>query len=369
MNCLLLTLGTHGDGELFRLLGRALSRSGHRVTLAASPFYRDRMEATGLDFLPIGNGTQYELGMLFRSLASEPDFRVRVRAYAERWVRPQLAHSLDALKAQLARTDYFINNLRSVWRSEGRIIPGASVTYDPVGDIAAIRKYAAQLAGYESAILELVALPKELVDPDDAWGDRFHFTGFWRDDEPPAWQPPQALIDFIASGPPPVAITMGSMLSFDPAAFVATLRDGLNATGQRGILIGGWSKATAELPENELMFAHAIPYDWLFPRCSLVIHHGGAGTVAAALRAGRPSILLPQIASQEYFAQLLARQGLLAGRMNVMTWRPEELAHTLRHAREDVALTRKAQRWSQRLGGEDSLGRAVALIESHVSIS
>jgi UDP:flavonoid glycosyltransferase YjiC (YdhE family) len=365
MRCLLLTLGTHGDVELFRLLGRALSRRGHRVTLAASPFYRERMEATGLEFLAIGNGTQSELGEIFRSLASEPDFRARVRTYAERWVRPQLSHSLDALKAQLARTDYFVNNLRSVWRNEGRIIPGASVTYDPVGDIAAIRKYAAQLAGYESAILELVALPKELVDPDDAWGARFHFTGFWRDDEPPTWQPPQPLIDFLASGPPPVAITMGSMLSFDPSAFVDMLRNALRASGRRGILIGGWSETTSELPENELMFAQAIPYDWLFPQCSLVIHHGGAGTVAAALRAGRLSILLPQIASQEYFAQLLARQGLLAGRFNVMTWRIEELAEAIRGATDDDAITRGARAWSQRLGCEDSLSMAVALIESH----
>jgi len=367
MRCFLLSLGTHGDVELFRLLGRELSRRGHQVTIASSPFYRERMEPAGLEFLPVGTGTQAELSALFRSLASEADFRARVRAYAERWVRPQLAQSLGAVKAQLARTDYFINNLRSVWRSKGRIIPGTSVTYDPVGDIAAIRKYAAQLAGYEAAVLELVALPKALVDPDDTWGERFHFTGFWRDETPIDPAPSRELVEFLNAGSAPVAITMGSMLSFDSPAFVETVRDALRLAGQRGVLVGGWSEFNAEAANDDLLITEGAPYDWLFPRCSLVMHHGGAGTVAAALRAGRPSILLPQVASQAYFAQLLARQGVLAGELNVQSWNVEMLATAIARGAVDESLRRAAATWASRLADEPGVRIAVGLIEQHAA--
>lgn len=366
MRCFLLTLGTHGDVELFRLLGRELARRGHEVTVGASPFYRERIERTRLEFLPIGRGSQGDLLALFRSLATEPNQRARVRAYAERWVRPQLAHSLPEVKAQLAHTDYFINNLRSVWREGTRVIPGAAVTYDPVGNAENLRKYAAQLAGYERAVLEIVAMPKALVDPDDAWGERFHFTGFWRDPEPSPWRPPDELLEFVAAGAPPVAITMGSMLSFDPVAFVSTIRDALAIADERGVLVAAWSSdLVAAGASDRLYVVGEAPYDSLFPRCRLVVHHGGAGTVAAALRAGRPSILLPQIASQGYFAAILHRAGVLVDEFDVRTWTPELLAAALVRGRDEESFTRAAENWLPALADEDGLARAVSLMEAH----
>jgi UDP:flavonoid glycosyltransferase YjiC (YdhE family) len=367
MNCFVLTLGTHGDVELFRLLGTELSRRGHQVTLGTSPFYRERIEAAGLRFLPVGDGSQEQLAQLFRSLAPLADRRARVRAYAERWVRPQLAHSLAEVKVTLAQTDYFINNLRSVWRTGERLIPGAAVTYDPVGDPENLRKYAAQLADYERAILELVALPKELVDPDDVWGPRFNFTGFWRDPTPSTWTPPAELQSFLDAGPPPVAITMGSMLSFDPVAFASTIREALRLSGQRGILIAGWQAGdfSAESDRDFFVASH-VPYEWLFPRCSLVVHHGGAGTVAATLRAGRVSILLPQISSQEHFAKLLHRAGVLVDALDVGTWTPNTLAEAMKTAAADVSFTRAAEYWSSVLANENGLVHGADLIEMHM---
>lgn len=366
MDCFLLTLGTHGDVELFRLLGRALARRGHRVTVGASPFYRQQIEQAEIGFLPIGSGTKSELAELFRSLAPLADRRARVKAYAERWARPQLAHSLPAVKAQLARTDYFINNLRTVWRTENRVIPGAAITYDPVGNVENLRKYAAQLAGFETTILEIVALPKALVDPDDEWGPQFHFTGFWRDDAPDPWTPSPALAEFMAAGPPPVAITMGSMMTFDPVTFAGTVQEALRLAGLRGVLIGGWSGEEREESGDENCFRAAnIPYEWLFPRASLVVHHGGAGTVAAMLRAGRASLLLPQIPSQEYFARLLARAGVLADVLDVQNWTPAALASAMRRGTDEKSLQEAAQGWQKQVIAEHGLQRAVESIEAH----
>jgi len=366
MRCLLLTLGTHGDFEQFRLLGRELVGRGHEVTITASSFYRERAEATRLGFLPIGTGTQQELQALFRSLAGVADQRARVRTYAERWARPQLAQSMHEVRGALARTDYFINNLRSVWRIKERIIPGAAITYDPVGDVENLRKYAAQLAGYERAILEVVALPKALVDADGQWGPRFHFTGFWPDEEARERRPSAELQGFVEEGPPPVAVTMGSMATFDPVAFKGTVGAALRLAGRRGVLIGGWSDVyAAPTASPELFLAAEAPYEWLFPRCALVVHHGGAGTVAATLRAGRPSIVLPQISSQQHFATLLRRHGVLVDAFDLHDWTAEALAQAIARGYSETSYMSAAQGWRERLANDQGLSRAAELIEAH----
>jgi sterol 3beta-glucosyltransferase len=170
----------------------------------------------------------------------------------------------------------------------------------------------------------------------------------------------------MAAESPPVAITMGSMVTFDPVAFAGTVREALKLAGLRGVLIGGWSEEASEESCDEHCFRAAnIPYEWLFPRSSLVVHHGGAGTVAATLRAGRPSILLPQIPSQGYFAQLLARAGVLAEELDVQNWTSAALAIAMRRATEEISLHEAAVRWQKAVIAEHGLTRAVELIEAH----
>ncbi len=365
MDCFLLTLGTHGDVEIFRWLGMALAQRGHRITLGASPFYRQPIEAAGLRFLPVGSGTRDELARLFRSMASVTEPRARVRIYAEKWARPQLQQSMTEVRSELARTDYFVNNLRMVWKAGDRVVRGAAVTYDPVGDAANLRKYAAHLAGFEDAILELVALPKALVDPDEHWGPRFQFTGFWEDPEPRNESPSTELREFIAAGPAPVAITMGSMLSFDPDAFLATVTAALRQAEARGVIIGGWSENREITTSDSVLHVERAPYGWLFPRCGVVMHHGGSGTVAATLGAGKPSIVLPLIPSQKYFAEILARHGVLVEAFEISNWNATELAVAMRAGMDTASYRERAAEWSARTSVFDGLSRAVESIEQH----
>src|SRR5205085_11181552 len=110
-------------------------------------------------------------------------------------------------------------------------------------------------------------------------------TGFWFDDG--ETEPDPALAAFVESGPPPVVIGFGSMRGIDAREWTRMVVEGVGQ--RRAALQMGWAHlGEVELPPD-IFRAGAVSHQWLFPRASAVIHHGGAGTTAAAMRAGVPS--------------------------------------------------------------------------------
>jgi sterol 3beta-glucosyltransferase len=137
--------------------------------------------------------------------------------------------------------------------------------------------------------------------PDD-WLEHVHNTGYWFLDDAAGWQPPDDLLSFLDRGAPPVYVGFGSI--GDPTQAAQTTRlviEALQAAGQRGVLATGWSGMAQVdgLPDSVFMLDSA-PHSWLFPRMAAVVHHGGAGTTAAGLRAGVPNVVIPH--SNDQFA-------------------------------------------------------------------
>jgi sterol 3beta-glucosyltransferase len=137
--------------------------------------------------------------------------------------------------------------------------------------------------------------------PDD-WPEYVYNTGYWFLDDEVTWRPSGDLLNFIGRGTPPVYVGFGSM--GDTALAVQTTElvlDALKRSGQRGILATGWNGMSKidNIPE-EIFILESAPHSWLFPRMAAVVHHGGAGTTAAGLRAGIPSIIIPS--SNDQFA-------------------------------------------------------------------
>jgi len=127
------------------------------------------------------------------------------------------------------------------------------------------------------------------------WPEHVHNTGFWFLDEEANWQPSAELLTFLQKGAPPVYVGFGSI--GDPAEAERTTHliiDALKRAGQRGLLATGWNGMSKleQLPADVFILESA-PHAWLFPRMAAVVHHGGAGTTAAGLRAGVPNIIIP----------------------------------------------------------------------------
>ena len=140
--------------------------------------------------------------------------------------------------------------------------------------------------------------------------------------------------------------------------------DALKQTHSRGIILSGWGKVNRPASE-EVLYLAAIPHDWLLPQCSMIIHHGGAGTTSAGLRAGIPNIIMPFTADQPFWGRMVHKKGVGPKPILVNTLSVEKLARAIVEAKAD-ALRQSAQALGQIIRCEDGVTRAVALIESHV---
>jgi UDP:flavonoid glycosyltransferase YjiC (YdhE family) len=361
MRVFLLTLGTRGDFELFCTLGRELKRRAHHVVIGTSPFYAQAARAAGLHWTAIGTGTQAELVAVLRSLRGE-DKSKRPRAFAQRWLLPQLRSASAQISDAGSATDYFISNLKLALQRGGETLPGAFVSYDPPDAVENLARYGSRR--HAGRILELVAMNRALVDPEQSWGEDFHFTGFWA---PADWQraPLPALADFIDGGSSPVVMTMGSMATFDAQRLSENFASALRLARLRGVLVCGWSGLAPAQAGDDLLVIEEADYEWLFARAGCVIHHGGVGTVTAVLRAGVPSILLPQIGSQEAFGRMLMREGIATGVLETETLEPAALAQAMTQALSDAAVRGSVQRWRTRVREDAGAVAAADLIEDH----
>ncbi len=150
--------------------------------------------------------------------------------------------------------------------------------------------------------------PSVVQKPPD-WGDHVEITGYWFLDRQPGWQPPADLADFLAAGAPPVYIGFGSMSTRKPQETTELVLRALSRDRQRGLLLTGWGGLSEiDLPDYVFKIEFA-PHDWLFPQMAAVVHHGGAGTTAAGLRAGIPTIIVPHFIDQPFWGQRVADLG------------------------------------------------------------
>lgn len=140
------------------------------------------------------------------------------------------------------------------------------------------------------------------------WPENAELCGAWHLPPPTDWQPPESLAQYLSAGEPPVYIGFGSMAGFDRAKLLGVLVD---AAGLRRVLFyPGWSGVDlSQLPRNFYVLPDT-PHDWLFPRTSLIVHHGGAGTTHAAARAGLPSVVVPFAGDQFFWAGRIERAGI-----------------------------------------------------------
>lgn len=206
--------------------------------------------------------------------------------------------------------------------------------------------------------------PSVIPRPAD-WPARAHVTGYWFLDAPERWRPPDELREFLAAGPPPVYVGFGSMVSRDPAAATARVVEALGRTGQRGIVLTGSGAFTDEYLPDEVLALDSAPHDWLFPRMAAVVHHGGAGTTAAGLRSGVPSIVVPFFADQPHWARTVHDLGVGPRPIPHRGLTADRLTAAIGRALSDEAMRVRAASLGERIRAEDGVARAVEIIGGH----
>ena len=154
---------------------------------------------------------------------------------------------------------------------------------------------------------------------------------------------------------------------WDTDALTDTIIDGICQSNQRAILLSGWAGiGERDLPESIFRLDYA-PHSWLFPRMAAVVHHGGAGTTAAGLRAGIPSVIVPHFADQPFWASRVAALGVGPAPIQQKQLIAEKLAYAIHVAATNTAMRQRAAQLGERIRAEDGVQTAVQYIEQTLS--
>lgn len=189
-----------------------------------------------------------------------------------------------------------------------------------------------------------------------------HVTGYWFLEDPPGWDAPKALHDFLDAGPPPVFIGFGSTPFPHPEAATKIVIEALRMARQRGIVIaGGSGLATGQLCDDVLS-VDSVPHSWLFPRVAAAVHHGGAGVTGAVLRAGLPSVVVPIFGDQPFWGKRLFDLGVGARPIPAARLTAPALADALART-TDHDMRRRAAALGGHVRKEDGIQRAIDAIE------
>ncbi|KAI9314007.1 hypothetical protein DFJ73DRAFT_411739 [Zopfochytrium polystomum] len=147
-----------------------------------------------------------------------------------------------------------------------------------------------------------------LIPKPSDWGSHIDITGFIFLDLASNYTPPEDLVDFLAKGDPPVYIGFGSIVVDDPDGLTDLIFKAVEKAGVRAIVSKGWGGLGGDklqVPDNIYMIGNC-PHDWLFKQVAAVVHHGGAGTTSAGLRAGRPTAIIPFFGDQSFWGAMIA---------------------------------------------------------------
>ena len=211
----------------------------------------------------------------------------------------------------------------------------------------------------------LYAFSPSVIPPPPDWPSNFHVTGYWFLDGPVDWQPSPELLDFLAAGPPPVYVGFGSMKNRDPEATTRLVLEALRKAKQRGILFTGWGGLRPDELGDDMLPIESTSHEWLLPRTAAVVHHGGAGTTAAGLRAGVPSIVVPFFADQPFWARTACGLGVGPRPIPRKALTADRLADAVTRAVTDPILQSRAAALGERIRAEDGVARAVEIISAY----
>ena len=361
MKVAIATLGSRGDVQPFLALALALRRAGHTVCLATNKPFAALADAYGVQMYPLAGDIKEIVGDAGRAeLVAAGSSPLRAMRGLRRYVGPMVREALQRLPTALEGCEAVIGQLlvpgaADLARHHG--LPYVEAAYVPIAPTRAFahpgappwlgpglvrrmswflaeqvfwQAFRAEVNAFRREVLGLGEAPFLGVAPFSAtrrapalmgystalvprpadWPESMVVTGSWTLPAPADHQPPPRLLDFLASGEPPVYVGFGSMDVDDPEALTREVVRGLRLAGRRGVLSRGYGALAEVEGGDDLITIDDVPHAWLFPRMSAVVHHGGAGTTAAALHAGVPQFIVPFLSDQPFWGHRVKTAGL-----------------------------------------------------------
>lgn len=418
MNITIIAVGTRGDVQPAIALGKALQQRGHGVKLLAGSNFLAWIEAHGLktavasvniqQLMESEGGVEWvEKGhnplvqtRLMKKLLDQVGWEmvwdawlacqdtdliissftsdVYVTAIAEKLSVPQISLLLQpALIGTRDGRSVFNTPLPNrvsrfnLWFSKLFIEPAHWQMY---GDLNTRLRHELNLPPQSAKANKIVrhnmpilqAYSRYVVPHPADWPPNIHTSGYLFLDEQSDWQPPVALQKFLDAGPPPVYIGFGSMTGRDAGKTTELILAALAISEQRAVVGSGWSGLGDGRLPGHIFQLDAAPHDRLFPLMAAVVHHGGAGTTAAGLRAGIPTLIIPHFADQPFWGRRVYALGVGPKPVPRHKLTVDKLARGIETAVFDPHIRQRAAALATKIRSENGIRQAIAVFNAIV---
>ncbi|XP_038897687.1 sterol 3-beta-glucosyltransferase UGT80A2-like isoform X7 [Benincasa hispida] len=311
MQIVILIVGTRGDVQPFIPIGKRLQDYGHRVRLATHPNFKEFVLMAGLEFYPLGGDPKqlaaYMLAKILiwilvfplKQMQSLPTARHMGTHMWQRDLSYRFIYFLQCHGRQLVNFHIHYpesSNKQGIGKKKLKIRP---VTY---------------LSGSQSSesdVPHVYLWSPYLVPKPKDWGPKIDVVGYCFFDLASNFEPPESLVKWLEAGDKPIYIGFGSLPVQEPEKMTQIIIQALETTKQRGIINEGWGGLGKSAEQKDFIYLlDDCPHDWLLPKCKAVVHHGGAGTTAAGLKAACPTTVVPFFGDQPFWGERVHARGV-----------------------------------------------------------
>ena len=393
MRVLIYTFGTEGDIQPYVALARGLARAGHEAVVCTAEGFRPLVEAHGVDFVHMGDEMLElvqgampamrgpgDVGPLLKSMTAAMRSSLEDQWAAAQRVEPTVIvyhpKALGGFHIAERLGVVGVASLPLPFFTPTREFPVPFIGHWPLGGRAnqlsyqfnrvTALAYGGMINTFRRRTLGLGPLHRwddylhhcdgspvpilycfsRHVRPIPAdYPSHAHVTGYWFLDGHDSWEPPEELTEFLDRGDPPVYVGFGSMgFAKDADERREAVVTALARAGVRGVLATGWGGLPAAAADPNVITIDNAPHRWLFPRVAAVVHHGGAGTTAAGLRAGRPTLICPFLGDQPFWGHQIEQLGAGPKPLPQRQLNADRLTQRIR-ALVTTAWLRRPRRW------------------------
>lgn len=417
LHIVMLIVGTRGDVQPFVAIGKRLQEDGHRVRLATHANFKDFVLGAGLEFFPLGGDPKILAGYMVKNKGflpsgpseipiqrnqlkeiiysllpackdPDPDTMVPFKPDAIIANPPAYGHThvAESLKVPLhiiftmpwTPTSEFPHPLSRVkqpvaYRLSYQIVDALIWLgiRDMINDFRKKRlnlRRVTYLSGSYSSPLDVpyayIWSPHLVPKPKD-WGPKIDVVGFCFLDLASTYEPPDSLVKWLEDGEKPIYIGFGSLPVEEPEKMTEIIVKALEITGHRGIINKGWG-GLGNLAESKdfVYLLDNCPHDWLFSRCLAVVHHGGAGTTAAGLKAACPTTIVPFFGDQPFWGERVHARGLGPAPIPVEEFSLDKLVDAIRFMLHPKVKERAVE-LAKAMENEDGVTGAVKAFYKH----
>ncbi|KAL2508008.1 Sterol 3-beta-glucosyltransferase UGT80A2 [Forsythia ovata] len=363
LQIVMLIVGTRGDVQPFVAIGKKLQDYGHRVRLATHSNFKEFVLTAGLEFYPLGGDPKVLAGYMVKNkgflpsgpseiptqrnqmkeiiysllpACKEPDLDSGIPFKADAIIANPPAyghtHVAEALDIPIhifftmpwTPTSEFPHPLSRVKQPAGYRLSYQIVDSliwlgirDMINDVRKKKlklrpvTYLSGSQGSESNIPHGYIWSPHLVPKPKDWGPKVDVVGFCFLDLATNYEPPESLLNWLKVGPEPIYVGFGSLPVQEPEKMTQIIVEALEITEQRGIINKGWGGlGNLAEPKDSIYLLDNCPHDWLFLQCAAVVHHGGAGTTAAGLKAACPTSIVPFFGDQPFWGDRVHARGV-----------------------------------------------------------